>query len=348
MFLGFTKNSDPSLEQGRKFNNILKTFDNMVGPQLALIEQGSERVMEGLENAGQEKLQSITDAELKKLNDLENSFNTALNQYKSQFRSYLTDLSNKTNAPATSYKNQVITDSQGSKWWVNNMGYARKFSTDAWAKRSPSCPISQTGTINSASFSSFPTGVNMGIGERCGPVGINVQSSAGGGTAWITPNGVKHPYTNLRDRNKNCPGSVSAGNTLTPTEYGAMTTGAQWTSADSCNLLASSDKYSQVQALNNKLISLSNEMNAQVQIIVKRDNIVSGETSARKKALIAQAKILDIEREKIQQAATSIITSQGVLENKRLVAGSVNIHYFVWLLAFVTLGGIAVKRVLKS
>ena len=46
-------------------------------------------------------------------------------------------------------------------------------------------------------LATFPQGPVMGIGEKCGPVGINVQSSAGGGTAWLSPNGEKHPYSNF-------------------------------------------------------------------------------------------------------------------------------------------------------
>ena len=38
------------------------------------------------------------------------------------------------------------------------MGYARKFSTDAWAKRSSSCPTS-SGTVSAGMiFQLFPTG----------------------------------------------------------------------------------------------------------------------------------------------------------------------------------------------
>ena len=89
-------------------------------------------------------------------------------------------------------------------------------------------------------------------------------------------------------------------------------------------------------------------MNQQVQVIVGKDNKVDKEVGTTKGQLVQKAKTLDIERQKIQSAITSILTSQGDLEDKHLETGSVNIHYFVWLLAFVTLGGIAVKQVLKS
>jgi len=354
MFLGFSENTDPSLKQGEKFNRIMQVFNQMVDPQLKIIEMGSPKVLEGLENSnsggdsatntnGKALLQSITDNELSKLNDLENKFDDTLSQYKSAFQDYLTDLTNRQNAPSASYKNKVIKNDQGSYLWVNNMGYARQFSTDAWAKKSASCPTS-SGTVNSNNLATYPQGPAMGIGEKCGPVGINVQMS-NGGTAWVSPNGQKHPYSNFIEKNKSCPSAIT---TLTPTEYGAIPTGKSWTEQDSCNLLASNDKYSKVQQLNNKLKEISIQMNQQVQVIVGKDKKVDTHIGTTKGQLVQKAKTLDVERQKIQNAITSILTSQGDLEDKHLETGSVNIHYFVWLLAFVTLGGIAVKQVLKN
>ena len=349
MFLGFTENTDPSLKQGEKFNRMIKIFDKMVDPQLQIIEMGSPRVLEGLENSttntnGRAKLDSITNKELAILNNLETKFDEKLNQYKNAFQDYLTDLTNKQNAPSASYKNKVVKNNQGSHFWVNNMGYSRKFSTDAWSRKSASCPTSSA-TLNANTLATYPQGPAMGIGEKCGPVGLNVQSSAGGGTAWLSPNGEKHPYTNFIDKNKSCPSSKT---TLTPTEYEAIPTGKVWGETDSCDLLASSDKYSRVQQLNNDLKSISTQMNQQVQVILAKDKKVDSQTATTKGQLVTRAKALDAERQKIQQSITSILTSQGDLEDKHLETGSVNIHYFVWLLAFVTLGGIAVKQVLKS
>ena len=110
-------------------------------------------------------------------------FDETLVKYKNAFQDYLIDLTNKQNAPSASYKNKVIKNSQGSRFWVNNMGYARKFTTDAWSRKSASCPTSSA-TLAQNVLATYPQGRAMGIGEKCGPVGINVQSSAGGGTAW--------------------------------------------------------------------------------------------------------------------------------------------------------------------
>ena len=38
--------------------------------------------------------------------------------------------------------------------------------------------------------------------KKCGSVRINVQSSAGGGTAWLSANGQKHPYQDFRNKNQ--------------------------------------------------------------------------------------------------------------------------------------------------
>ena len=86
MFLGFTENTDPSLKQGEKFNRMMKVFDKMVDPQLQIIEKGSPKVLEGLENStsaqddsktntnGRAKLKAIDDSELNKLSNLEKQF----------------------------------------------------------------------------------------------------------------------------------------------------------------------------------------------------------------------------------------------------------------------------------
>ena len=346
MFPDFSEQNDPSLKQGERFNAMIKTFDKMVNPQLKIIEQGSPKVLEGFrENMGpgEAKLQGISDEELKKLNQLESQFNDKLNQYKSAFKIYLTELSNQQNVHSVNYKNKVITGPQGSKYWVNNMGYTRKFSTDAWTKRDSSCPTT-SGNVTQQDLANFPQGQSMNPYEKCGPVGINVQSSAGGGTAWLSANGQKHPYQDFRNKNSNCPSQVT---TLTPQQYNAIPTGKVWTSSDSCNLLGSSEKWSDVAKLNNDLISISNQMNEQVKVLAAHDTKIDTETRAKKQKLIQKAKLLDDERKKIDAAVTTILTSEGDLEDKRLEVSAGNLHYMVWLLAFVTLGGIAVQQVLK-
>ena len=161
----------------------------MVEPQLTIIEKGSPKVLEGFrENMGpgEAKLQGISDLELKKLNVLETHFNSILNQYKAAFKEYLTELTTQQNVQSMNYKNKIVTGPQGNKYWVNNMGYSRKFTTDAWAKRDSSCPAS-SGSVTQQDLANFPQGPGMNPYEKCGSVGINVQSSAGGGTAWLRP-----------------------------------------------------------------------------------------------------------------------------------------------------------------
>lgn len=346
MFPDFSEPNDPSLKQGEKFNTMIKTFDRMVNPQLKIIEQGSPKVLEGFrENMGpgEAKLQGISDEELKTLNNLETQFNNKLNQYKAAFKGYLTELTNQQNVQSANYKNKVITGPQGSKYWVNNMGYTRKFSTDAWSKRDSSCPTT-SGNVSQQDLATYPQGQGMNPYEKCGPVGINVQSSAGGGTAWLSANGQKHPYQDFRNKNQNCPSEVT---TLTPQQYNAIPTGKVWTSSDSCNLLGSSEKWNDVAKLNNELISISNQMNQQVQVLAAHDTKIDAVTRLQKQKLINKAKDLDAERKLIDNAITSILTSDGDLEDKRLEVSSSNLHYMAWLLAFVTLGGIAVQQVLK-
>ena len=47
MFPDFSEQNDPSLKQGEKFNANIKMFDEMVDPQLQIIEKGSPKVLEG-------------------------------------------------------------------------------------------------------------------------------------------------------------------------------------------------------------------------------------------------------------------------------------------------------------
>ena len=93
MFLGFTENTDPSLKQGEKFNRMMKVFDKMVDPQLQIIEKGSPKVLEGLENStsaqddsktntnGRAQLKAIDDSELDKLSNLEMQFDETSAEY---------------------------------------------------------------------------------------------------------------------------------------------------------------------------------------------------------------------------------------------------------------------------
>ena len=88
-------------------------------------------------------------------------------------------------------------------------------------------------------------------------------------------------------------------------------------------------------------------MNNQVKVLSAKDTKVDAISRMQKLKLIAKAKLLDAERKKINDAITSILTSEGDLEDKRLEVSAGNLHYMVWFLAFITLGGIAVQQVLK-
>ena len=346
MFLQF---NSKSLSDGRKFEKMKQQISNI--GNLSLIEKGSEPLpgfQEGLENmgAGRKALKKISDDELAKLSNLENKFNTTLNQYKSAFKSYLTKLATDENAPTSSYKSKVIKDSDGNFYWVNNLGYARKFSVDAWNNRSATCPA-VSDTVNQQDFTTFPQGPEMGSGERCGDAGINVQSSSGGGTAFIAANGMKHPYQDFRNKNADCPaGSL----TISDEEFSAIPTGKAWTSSDSCNVFGnvSGSDYDKVQELNNSLESIATEMNEQVKIIAARDDRVDKNRLLQKTQLINKATELEKERKRINDLAVSIVTSEATFNNKKKEVTSVKMHYIVWALAAVTLGGIAIKQISKS
>lgn len=346
MFQDIVENGEQSLKQGEKFNKMTETISKLDNHQFKIIEQGSENILEGLENMmpGESKLDKISDGELNTLNNLENKFNTTLNQYKSAFKIYLTELADKQNNPAMSYKNKTVTGPGGSKYWVNNMGYARKFTTDAWSTKDASCPES-SGNISQQELSTYLMGPDMGEYEKCGTVGINVKSSSAGGTAWLAPNGEKHPYQDFRNKHKSCPSTVT---TLTPEQYQGIPIGKSWAPSDACDILGSSESKDLVDKLNMELMAISNEMNEQVKVLTKKDKHVDSQTKLQKQRLIKRAKVLDAERKKVEMAITSIKTSEGDLQDKKLETSSVSMQYFTWLLAFVTLSGIAVKQILKS
>ena len=347
-------NGDPSLKQGQQFNQLMGEFTQLVEPQLAVIERGSPPVIEGLENAGDsatgvdgrtgvQMMEDISDSELNTLGQLEKQYTDTLAQYKVAFGQYLTELSSKQNSPSLSYKGKVIT-ADGKNYWVNNLGYARLFSTDAWSGKNSSCPASSA-TVSLQALSGYPQGVGMGIGERCMNGGVNVKMSNGGGTAWVDAQGNKHNYQDFRNRNKSCP---EVSTSVTPNEFNAIPTGKIWTSADSCSTLATSDKLTAVTSLNQKLMNLGKQMNDQVKIIKQKNQRVDSNITEQKSALVEKTAALNKEREKINALTTSIQTMSGELDDKRLEVSSVYLHYMVWFLAFVTLGGVAVQQVLKN
>ena len=89
-------------------------------------------------------------------------------------------------------------------------------------------------------------------------------------------------------------------------------------------------------------------MNEQVKIIAASDDRVDKNRLLQKTQLINKATELEKERKRINDLAVSIVTSEATFNNKKKEVTSVKMHYIVWALAAVTLGGIAIKQISKS
>ena len=200
-------------KQGRNFKNFKKRYDLLIS--------------ENMENR-EHDLKDVDELEKLNMVNLENKFNKKLNEYTQLYQTYLEELLTRQQSSMSSLKNKVISHN-GEKYFVNDMNYKRKFTTDAWNSKSDTCsdPVRN---INGETFNKLSVGRNMGIGEICRSGGYMAEDNAGT-KAWVDVFGVKHFFDNINDIDESCKVSSVKLNQ----GFNAIPTGSKYSNADKCS-----------------------------------------------------------------------------------------------------------------
>ena len=352
-----------TLQQGETFKKIQNKYHQLIDlSNLARISRGRLNIVNNLKYGspapiiegidGEENEQKDADvspieklnlAEMQKLKNMEMEFNTKMLEYKDKYQKYLTQLT-KRQTVGSKHRNKVVTYDK-SNFYVNNSGMARAFSNAAWNARDKTCPGS-SGTLSSTEFSRLPRGTPMGIGEICRGGGWNAMDSGSGTTAWVDNQGYKHIYTDFRNRNKSCPADSTK---ITSIQFNAIPKGANYTNANTCDVMSlDSPLYTQLVAINSRLMGLAQEMLTEVQKLAVKDQTLDKAVKDEKKKLMDLLTLLKIQKAKVKKMQTKVITFKAEAAEQNLDASSIQMHHFIWGILLLTFGTTIFKLALDS
>lgn len=312
--------------QGKKWRDFKKGYVNLI-PKSIL----------GLEGAVGDALKNVNSKTMEKMLKLENTFNTKLTQYKNKYKLYLEEVMLRQTGNISRLKNKVVKDNKGNKYFITNTGLKRKFRTaDSWNRKGSNCsdPVS---TINDKEINSITTGAEMQPLEECRSGGY--LATDGSSTAWIDSYGEKHFFDNPNNRHSSCPTNAT---TISATVFNAIKRGSDYTSQDACETgVISSDKWSEIETLNNQLLSLINEMRNEVNKYKGIDKNIEDDITKTKKKLITQAVNLNKKRKEIRKLLGDSNALDAVVKNRRIDIISSQYQKVVIILgSAILLGGI--------
>ena len=251
-------------KQGEKFKNAQKKYKALVQryhynlislQQLNIVDNLKSSkfasINEAFTGASMNKVEEKNLAEKEKLNRLEGDFNNNMEEYIKEYKLYLKELASRQTNLNSRLKSKVVTYNN-NKYYINNTGIAREFTSQSWKDKDNSCPESTT-TLSPQEFSKLSMGPPMNIGELCRSGAYNAKNSETGTAAWVDSNGYKHIYDDFINRNKTCPAETV---TITDTQFYAMPIGKKWGANDTCNVISlDSESYDKLLLLNQKLLT---------------------------------------------------------------------------------------------
>lgn len=339
----FSKNSVYMFQQGKKFKNYQNKYKKLIQPKnLKHISAGKLNVVNNLKYknykiiegfSGEDKVEEMNEKELKKLESLEKEFNDDMADYLSKYKKYLEELQTRQSSSQTRYRNKVIKDTNGTHYYVNNMGIARQFTPAAWTGKDNSCPDAST-TVSAQEFSEISLGSFMGIGEKCGPGGYNALDTSSGTTAWVDTLGFKHLYDDFRNRHSSCP---SQSQRLTSVQFNAIPTGKSYGRDDTCNIVSlDSPLYDQLVNLNSKLMNKVKEMKTEVDSLKKDDVALDKNIVIQKQKLINLYEELKKEKEKIKKLKTRNATMDAETNELIIDSNAIQFHHLIWMVVGAT------------
>tara|TARA_B100001063_G_C16777284_1_gene566654 strand:+ start:333 stop:1361 length:1029 start_codon:yes stop_codon:yes gene_type:complete len=329
--------------QGKKFKKYQNKYNNLVkNKNLQHVSIGKLNVVNNLRYrnynviegfSGEDKVETINNEEIKKLESLEKSFDNTMKEYLDKYKKYLEELQTRQSSVKSMYRNKVIKDVNGTHYYVNNVGVARRFSDAAWVGKDNSCPESAT-TLSAEDFSKISLGSSMGIGEKCSPGGYNAIDASSGTTAWIDTLGFKHFYDDFRNKHSTCP---SQSQQLTSVQFNAIPTGKSFGKDDPCSIISlDSPLYDQLIVLNGNLMRKVEEMKTEVDSLKEKDTALDKNIVIQKQKLINTYNELKKQKDKIKNLKTRNRTIIAETDEIILDNSAIQFHHLIWMVVGAT------------
>jgi hypothetical protein len=321
--------------QGKKFENNQKKYKKLVN-NFNLIQISQLNIVDNLKSNNFSDIlegfgEAITDKNIEegqKLQDLENTFNVNLGKYNELFKTYLEELSSSQGGVNPKIRDKVITYN-GKRYYINNRGVARQFTEISWKDRDNSC-VGPGLPIESAEFGKLTKNAKqMYPGEECRSGGY-IAKHPDGTTAWVDDGAVKHRFPLWNDKHPTCPDEKRL---LTDVQYNALSSGADYTANDKCNLISlDSPTYRQLVTLNDKLINNIINMKIEVNKLSSTDNSLSADIKTQKNTLKEKHSELLEEQEKIKKIQGDISQYTARIQEQNLSVPAIQMHHLIWVI----------------
>ena len=159
--------SDPSLRQGQKLIDYNRGYKSNIAPMLGLMEEttmpGVGSVVEAMDT--QKPKVAVPGNSNDDITRIEDEYNKTLVEYERTYQLFSESVleMRKNQKDISKYFGQAITSSDGNYKYVNDYGFTHKYSTNAWANNSPTCP-SDAITVDDKLLKQFHAGPDMGEG----------------------------------------------------------------------------------------------------------------------------------------------------------------------------------------
>lgn len=317
-----------NLEQGKILKKYNQSLDDMIQPNLSLIEKGTK-----IENFDLNSISFNNTDSIEGLEPLQNNFNKLLAEYNQVYKLFSEDLLNKnlSKKKIINYLGKVISDNDGAYYYVNNFGYTHKYTNNAWNNNNESCPhnvISYKGDMDD-----FKKGHNMVKGQPCNVAGKNIKNTETQEIAWVDIKGIKHIFTS----NANLPSSCkNKAIKLSNDDYNLIPNGSPMSNTDECiSLDINPAIWKKMQELEKKIKQESVKLNSQMKKMKIENNDMQKLIDKKRQTLYKNIDTISGSKNEIVQNNNMLIEISSKENDANLRMKSNYSVYVVWILIMI-------------
>lgn len=337
--LGSKNDNDPSLGQGRELKYFNRSYTKQIGPQLQLLQETGIPGVSSVVEAMDDSQPSVGVQQRKKDNvsQLEDQFSKKLAEYNAAYKLFSEAVvkTNTVDKEIQQYFGQAITSGDGNYSYVNDFGYTQKYSTDAWANNSDSCPQDAL-TIDQSLASQMKSGADMGVGQPCSIAGNNIQNDKTKEYAWVDIKGYKHVYSSDLWASKATSCNVAAI-PVSDAEYNAIPSGGSMTSTDKClQLDIDPALWDKIMRLNDELLVISEMLAAELGKLVVQDVELQVAIKESQNQVAQTSQSLQYDRQAMGAVQNNIITTSAEQQDTALLERMNYLHLLAWMFLVVT------------
>ena len=337
--LGSKNDNDPSLGQGRELKYFNRSYTKQIGPQLQLLQETGIPGVSSVVEAMDDSQPSVGVQQRKKDNvsQLEDQFSKKLAEYNAAYKLFSEAVvkTNTVDKEIQQYFGQAITSGDGNYSYVNDFGYTQKYSTDAWANNSDSCPQDAL-TIDQSLASQMKSGADMGVGQPCSIAGNNIQNDKTKEYAWVDIKGYKHVYSSDLWASKATSCNVPAI-PVSDAEYNAIPSGGSMTSTDKClQLDIDPALWDKIMRLNDELLVISEMLAAELGKLVVQDVELQVAIKESQNQVAQTSQSLQYDRQAMGAVQNNIITTSAEQDDTALLERMNYLHLLAWMFLVVT------------